>query len=159
MSEDLELGNHEASVGILGAEVIGIFLDVFLGVLVKAGFKTVPRKEMQERKCSHGRPWVTCWGSECMGVLRIRTQMAPEAEDDLSSVQFSINDGGDSCLFSTMALVRGRANILSHICFLQNFPLAPTSTTWLPSIMCKVHAAPGGTQWLYLSGGWFYLRI
>ena len=41
-------------MGILGAEVIGIFLDVFLGVLVKAGFKTVPRKEIQERKCSHG---------------------------------------------------------------------------------------------------------
>ena len=54
MSEDLELGNQGAGVGILGAEVIGIFLDVFLGVLVKAGFKTVPRKEIQERKCSHG---------------------------------------------------------------------------------------------------------
>ena len=43
-----------------------------------------------------------------MGVLRIRTQMAPEAEDDVSSVQFSINDGDDSFLFSTVALVRGR---------------------------------------------------
>ena len=71
---------------VLGAEVIGIFLDVFLGVLVKAGFKTVPRKEMPERKCSHWGSWVTCWDSECMGPLRIRTQMAPEAEDDVSSL-------------------------------------------------------------------------
>ena len=116
MSEDLELGNHGAGVGILGAEVIGIFLDVFLGVLVKGGFKTVPRKEIQEKNCSHWGSWVPCWDSECMGVLRIRTQVAPEAEDDVSSVQFSISDGHDSFLFSTVALVRGRdQHHVSHL--------------------------------------------
>ena len=47
---------------------------------------TVPRKEMPARKGSHRGSWVTCWDSGCMGVLRIRTQMTPEAEDDVSSL-------------------------------------------------------------------------
>lgn len=54
MSEDLELGNHGAGVGILGAEVIGIFLDVFLGVLVKGGFKTAQERNTREKLFSLG---------------------------------------------------------------------------------------------------------
>lgn len=73
MSEDLELGNQWGSCGDSWGRGYRYLLDVFLGVLVKGGFKTVPRKEIQEKKYSH-------WGSgspagilKCMGVLRIRT--------------------------------------------------------------------------------------
>lgn len=48
------MGNHGAGVGILGAEVIGIFLDVFLGVLVKGGFKTAQERNTREKLFSLG---------------------------------------------------------------------------------------------------------
>lgn len=55
-----------------------------------------------------------------MEILKTRTRKPQSAKELVSSVQFSIDNGGDSILFSKMVVVRGREptlNLTSIICF------------------------------------------